>query len=109
MSGEYRNELTAPEVNEIKCESLYKENKKDYRTFCNKLMEQMNLRSNNVNNYVLIYAQNLNVSNLSKIEEINAEIADYATKYKNKITKRVLFLLDTSKHVITYLYYDDTL
>ena len=30
MSGEYRIDLTNGPVNEIKCESLYKENKKEY-------------------------------------------------------------------------------
>lgn len=109
MSGEYRNSLTNGEVREIKCEDFYSESHEDYRTLCNKLMEQMELRSNNIDNYVLIYAKNLTISNINTIRTKNAEIGEYAAKYQKKISKRVLFLLDTNKHTIAHLNYDDTL
>ena len=107
MSGEYRTSLTSGEVRQITCENFYQELGKDYRTFCNKLMEQMELKDNNQNYYVIIYAKTLNVNNLNAISTINSEIGEYATKYKSQITKRVLFLLDAKKHTLAHLYYDD--
>lgn len=109
MSGEYRTDLTKYNVKEIKCADLYKESHEDYRNFCNKLMEQMELRINNVDYYVLIYAKDLSAANLNTIKEKNAEIGEYATKYQAKITGRALFLLDANKHTIAHLKYDDTL
>ena len=109
MSGEYKTNLTSNAVQRITCQDLYKENDSDYRNFCNKLMEQMELRSNDTDNYVLIYANTLTNTNINTITGINAEIGEYATKYKNKINERVLFLLDTNKHTISHLYYDDSM
>ena len=109
MSGEYRKDLTKDEVGEITCEDFYKESHEDYRTFCNKLMEQMELRSGDSNYYVLIYAKTLNANNLITIGRINSEIGEYANKYHSQITKQALFLLDKNKDTIANLYYDDTL
>ena len=102
MTDENRKNITKSEVSQITCNNL------SISTFCNKLMEQMELRNDNNDNYVIIYAKALSDNNLGLIKNINTEIGEYATKHKTQITKRVLFLLDTKKHTIGYLYYDDT-
>ena len=107
MSGEYRTNLTSGQVKRMACSDLYSTKGEDYRSFCNKLMEQLELRSDGVDNYVLIYAESITNTNLNSIRSINSEIADYVVKYRSKITRRTLFLLDTKKHTIGHLYYDD--
>ena len=109
MSDSNRNTLTNNKnepVKEIRCENLDINN----QAFCIELMKQMELN----NNYVIIYTNS--IDNLSSIRSINDEIADYIEKHENeiendssKITNKMLFLLDTKKHAIAYLYYDDVI
>ena len=103
MSDENRASVTDGNVEEIKCSDL------SNSEYCINLMDQLELRHAGVDNYVIIYANNLNVNNLNSIKIINDEIGNYAEKYKNEITERSLFLLDTSKHSIANLYYDDAI
>ena len=77
----------------------------DRDSFCAKVMEQMELGSSN--NYVIIYANEINNGSIADIKTLDGEIGAYAEKYKNEINNKVLFLLDKGKHTIGYLYYDD--
>lgn len=98
MSGNYRDVLKNVDSKELSCAD-FKDDKKDYILFCDKLMEQMEL-----DNYVLVYAKSVN-----NVANRNDEIGEYATKYRSKIVKPALFLLDRNKNTIAHLYYDDTL
>ena len=107
-SSSKRASLTGSGVKNITCSQLGK------KTFCQKLMEQLKL-----NNYVLVYAdfRSNKDSAITSIRGLSStigensanEIANYADKYKSTITQRVLFLLDTDKHTIAHLYYDDSI
>lgn len=109
MSGGYKTDLTTGSVKKITCSDFYKENEGDFRDLCNKLMEQMELRNNNTDNYVLIYAGSLSTANINSITSLSGEIGEYAKNYQNKLTGRLLFLLDTNKHTVSHLNYDDTI
>ena len=93
--------LAGNDVMSLSCDNL------SNTTFYTKLMEQLELRQSNTNNYVIIYANEINTSNLNTIKTMSSEIGQYAEKYKNEINKRVIFLLDTSKHTVAHLEYDD--
>ena len=103
MSDNYRNTLANEEVKNIRCDNLTTQNK----TFCNQLMEQMELKTSTTEYYILVYAKSLSDANIDSIKGINGEIGEYASKYKSRISGKVLFLLDTRKHTIAYLNYDD--
>ena len=107
MTDSNRDTITNNEnepVKEIRCTDLANQ------TFCLELMKQMELN----NDYVIIYANSISDDNINSIKAKNSEIGDYVEKYQDKIQNdssrmndEILFLLDTKKHTITYLYYDD--
>ena len=99
MGDANKNTVTDSEVESINCSNLNKS------TLCSKLMEQLELRESNIDNYVIIYAKSLNATNIATIKTINSEIGDYADKYKNNIAAETLFLLDTKKHTVSHLNY----
>lgn len=99
MSDDNNTTVTDSEVESINCSNLNKS------TLCSKLMEQLDLRESNTDNYVIIYAKSLSATNIAAIKTINSEIGDYADKYKNNIATEALFLLDTKKHTVAHLYY----
>ena len=104
MSDENRESITTGNANVIYCSNLASS------TLCNKLMEQMDLKVSNTNKYLLIYSNVVNTNSISSIRNLSGvdatEIADYAEKYRNNITGKVLFLLDKDKHTIAHLLYD---
>ena len=99
-SDENKATILGSTVSQITCDEL------NSSTFCNELMEQLDLKNEESDNYILIYSPSMNSTDLDSIKSINTEIGDYASKYKNKINNNTLFLLDTEKHTIAYLYYD---
>ncbi len=70
-------------------------------TSCNFLMEYLELRNDDVNNYLLVYANNIN-DQKDDFQSFNKEMYDYILKYTD-FEGHVLVLLDTKNHTIAHL------
>ena len=77
----------------------------DDESYCNMLMQYLDLRVDNVDNFHLIYTKNIN-ANIQSFQnytpDSEKEIYNYLRKYTN-FTGRVLILFDTRNHTIAHL------
>ena len=64
-------------------------------------MEYLELRNDDVNNYILVYANNIN-DQKANFQSLNNEMYNYILKYTD-FEDRVLVLLDTKNHTIAHL------
>lgn len=72
---------------------------------CNKLMEFLELRTNNVDNYILIFASSIRerISNFANYaQDTQKEMYNYLTKYED-FEGKVLVLLDKKNHTVAHL------
>jgi hypothetical protein len=95
----HKNTIVSGTFSAITCSGL------DNPTECNKLMDYLELRSNNTDNYILIFASSVsarlqNFANYTP--DTQREMYNYLRKHED-FEGKVLVLLDKKKHTIAHL------
>jgi hypothetical protein len=95
----HKNNILLQDFEPITCSNLDDEN------YCDELMDYLELRSEGIDNYILIYTSNIhdNLENFNNYEyDTQKEMYNYLAKHANYEGK-VLVLLDKNNHTIAYL------
>lgn len=95
----HKNNIILFDFKRITCSDLDDEN------LCDELMSMLELRTDNVDNYILVFTSNIhdNLDNFNNLEvDTNKELYNYLVK-NDKLEEKALVLLDTKKHTVAYL------
>ena len=95
----HKNNIILFDFKRITCSDLDDEN------LCDELMSMLELRTDNVDNYILVFTSNIhdNLDNFNDLEiDTNKELYNYLVK-NDKLEEKALVLLDTKKHTVAYL------
>ncbi len=95
----HKNSIIVQSFKPLTCSDLDDEN------YCNELMDYLELRKDNIDNYILIYTNNIH-NNINSFRDYSLdtkkEIYNYLLKKAN-VDKKALVLLDVKNHTIAHL------
>lgn len=95
----HKNSIILQDFDSITCSSL------DDESYCEELMNYLELRSDGIDNYILVYTKNIS-ENLNSFRDYqrdtNKEMYNYLSKHTD-FTEKALVLLDKKNHTIAHL------